>query len=341
MKWRMHGANPEKLYEQFGIPMPEKVIDYSDNGNAITRTKPFNINYEALFNDYPDDEVRRLKEIISVKDQVPIENILFANGTNELIYILASYYQNQTVAVFHPTYSEYEKAFKAYDAKVEHVFDFTEIKEHHRAIIICNPNNPTGRFFDYSIMNEVVMKLASHNTDIIIDEAYIDFMPKAKRTLDIVNYRNVYLLRSLTKFFNMSGLRIGYVLSHKDNIEKIKRRQPTWSVNSIAQAVCEVYLNDEDFIRRTKEFYQEERNRFFKEITKLGFKYLPSDVNFFLMEVEDDIDIIKYLLEKGIVVRHTRNFPRLDGKYIRISLKSREENDYLLDALRSYVSKRK
>lgn len=338
MKWRMHGANPEKLYEQFGIPMPEIVIDYSDNGNAIKRNKPFNINYEALFYDYPDDEVRKLRDIISVKDQVPSENILFANGTNEIIYILASYYQHQTVAIFHPTYSEYEKAFKAYGAHIEHVFDFDDIKDHIRAVIICNPNNPTGRFFSHEIMSSVVKKLAAQNTDIIIDEAYIDFMPKEKRTLDVVNYSNVYILRSLTKFFNMSGLRIGYVLSHQNNIEKLKLRQPTWSVNSIAQAVCEVYLKDEEFINRTKQFYAEERERFFAEITKLGFKYVPSEVNFFLMEVEDDIDLIKYLLEHGIVVRHTRNFPRLDGKYIRISLKSREENDYLLSALRNYVN---
>ena len=176
MNWRMHGGNPDKLYRQFGLKMPEKVIDYSDNGNAIYRDKPFNIDYESYFDKYPDDEVLELTNIISKRENILLDNILFANGTNEIIYILASYYQNKIVAILHPTYSEYEKALKAYDVKVEYIFSLANIDEKYDALIVCNPNNPTGRYFDYQIMHKLLKELNDKNIDLIIDEAYIDFM---------------------------------------------------------------------------------------------------------------------------------------------------------------------
>ncbi len=337
MKWRLHGANPEKLYEQFGIKMPDKVIDYSDNGNAIKQDKQLNINYEAYFDEYPDDETTALRKLISERENLPVENILFANGTNELIYILASFYQNKTVAILHPTYSEYEKALKAYNVNVEYLFDFKEITENHRALLICNPNNPTGRYFNNEIMMDLVKKLNQMNIDLIVDEAYIDFMKEKHQTLDVNKFTNIYILRSLTKFFHLSGLRIGYVLSSRDNIEKIKTRQPTWSVNSIAQVVSLAYLNDFSFIEKTKNFYESERNRIFSELRYLGFEVLDSVVNFFVMKVSDDEDLIRFLLTKGIVIRHTRNFPGLDGNYVRITIKSKEENDYLITSLKEYL----
>jgi|SRR5690554_6868462 len=337
MKWRMHGANPEKLYRQFGLIMPKKVIDFSDNGNAVKRMKPFNINYENYFDKYPDDEVLNLRKIIAKKEEIPIENILFANGTNELIYIIASYYQNKTIAILHPTYSEYEKAFESYYVNVEYIYDFNDIKDEYHAVIVCNPNNPTGRYFSYEKIYDLAKYLNNKEIDLIIDEAYIDFMCIKHKTLPVTEFKNVYILRSLTKFFHISGLRIGYLLSHIDNINKVKLRQPTWSVNSIAQIVSSLYLKDNEFIKETKSFYEKERKRVFEILNKLGFNILDSKVNFFVIRVDDDESLIRFLLSKGIVVRYTRNFPGLDGKYIRITLKSIEENNLLINALREYI----
>ncbi len=337
MKWRVHGANPNKLYKQFNIEMPEDVIDFSDNANAIKQETVLNIKYENYFDEYPDDEVFKLKEFISKKESLSINNILFTNGTNEAIYIIASYYQNKTVAILHPTYSEYELALIAFGVNVSYVYDLNEVNETHAALIVCNPNNPTGRYYDYETLDKVINRLKKINVDLIIDEAYVDFMNVKHKTLDVINNQNIYILRSLTKFYHLSGLRIGYLLSHQANINKIKRRQPTWSVNSIAQIVAYEYLNDVSFIKKTKLFYEKERNRIFNELKLLNFEVLDSKVNFFVMKVDDDESLIKYLLTKGIVVRHTRNFPKLLGKYIRITIKSVEENNYLIKSLKEYL----
>jgi len=338
MKWRMHGANPEKLYLQFGIPMPKDVIDFSDNGNAIKQDSALNLNYEAYFDQYPDDEANELRQLIAKRENLSVDHILFSNGTNELIYILASYYQGKKVAILHPTYSEYEKALKAYHVNIEYIFDFSEVKKEHAALIVCNPNNPTGRYFDNEIMVNLCNQLALLDIDLIIDEAYIDFMSSPHQTLNIKSFKHVYILRSLTKFYHLSGLRIGYVLSHEENIEKLKNRQPTWSVNSIAQIVSLSYLNDLEFIQKTKTYYEKERARLFQKLTELGFEVEPSFVNFFVMKVKDDESLIKFLLTKGIVIRHTRNFPGLEGKYVRITIKSIQEDNLLIDALRIYVN---
>ncbi len=338
MEWRMHGANPEKLYQQFGIEMPNKVIDYSDNGNVIKQKKELNIHYEDYFDHYPDDEVTELRKLISERENLSTDHILFTNGTNEMIYILASYYQNKTVAILHPTYSEYEKALKSYHVNVVYIYHFSEMNKDYAALIVCNPNNPTGHYYNAETMNQVAEKLLDMDVDLIIDEAYIDFMNINHKTLDVKQLKNVYILRSLTKFYHLSGLRIGYVLSHPQNIEKMKLRQPTWSVNSIAQIVTYEYLNDFEFIKKTKNYYAEERTRLFSKLKQLGFKVEDSWVNFFIMEIKDDELLIRFLLAKGIVIRHTRNFPSLDGKYVRITIKTTDENNLLIEALKEYIS---
>ena len=167
---------------------------------------------------------------------------------------------------------------------------------------------------------------------VIVDESYIEFIEDKKHHID----SNILYLRSLTKIYHLSGLRIGYAFGDEYLIKKLSSIQPTWSVNSVALKASEIYLNDSKFLIKTREFYKKETVFLKSRIIKLGYNILPSSVNFFLIEVENDDDIIIYLLKRGLVVRHTRSYPNLNGNYIRVSVKTKKQNLKLIKALKEY-----
>jgi threonine-phosphate decarboxylase len=139
----------------------------------------------------------------------------------------------------------------------------------------------------------------------------------------------------MTKIYNLAGIRLGYVLADKDKIIEIKKRQPTWSVNAVAQKLGACFLRDDGFLNETKDYYKAETARLKDAIASMGYKVMPSDTHYFLMETDDDEALIRYMLNQGIVLRHTRNFAGLDGRYVRICTREREANDRLVAALGS------
>lgn len=335
MNLGLHGASPNKLFAQFGIEKPSEIIDFSTNTNVIKFDNDISVNIDSLICNYPDDECLLLRQIIAQRENCNIENILITNGSNEGIYLLASYQNSKKIGILQPTYTEYEKAVLAFGANVEYFYGIEDIESALDVVFICNPCNPTGKYIEADIIENYIK--CYQKTLFIIDEAYIDFVCSDVVVIDFNKYNNVYILRSLTKIYHLSGIRIGYVLSSKDNIINLKQRQPTWSVNSVAQAIAIKYLSSQSFLLKTKEFYKNEKQRMVSKLEKLGFKIDKSDVNFFLLKTKDDISLIKFLLSYGLVVRHTRNFPSLDGKYIRISIREPFENDILIDKLEEYI----
>lgn len=334
-KFRPHGANPEKLYMSMGMEMPGRVIDFSTNTNALEWSGSFDFNLDGLLSRYPDDEAVSLRDLLARKNNRLPEEILITNGSNEAIYLLASYCSwAEANHVLQPSYGEYARALGAWGINGAGIFDIGEIKADAGSIWICNPNNPTGAWIRPEIIAEAA---AGHpQTMFIIDEAYIDFLTEDGEKADLTQSPNLVILRSLTKLYRLCGARLGYVMADRRVIQRLKTRQPTWSVNGVAQAAAAAFLRDEDYPRRTREFYSAETRRFIGRIRDAGWSVRPTSVNFFLVETDDDERLITFLLRRGLVVRHTRNFRGLDGKFVRISTRLPEENDMLVDALREF-----
>jgi threonine-phosphate decarboxylase len=333
MKWRAHGANPEKLYAQFGIKMPDNFLDFSTNTNVLQPSPDIGIDFYSLISEYPDDESRELVGIISKNNNVDAHNVLVTNGSNEAIYILV--YMYKKVAIYQPTYGEYGSACAAYAKHAYNIFSIEQIQQGTELLIICNPNNPTGKYLSAEKVEEMADECALKGIDLLIDEAYIDFVLPEHNAIDISAHKNIYILRSMTKIYNLAGIRLGYVLADKDKIIEIKKRQPTWSVNAVAQKLGACFLRDDGFLNETKDYYKAETARLKDAIASMGYKVMPSDTHYFLMETDDDEALIRYMLNQGIVLRHTRNFAGLDGRYVRICTREREANDRLVAALGS------
>ncbi len=335
MKYRIHGANPFKVYSNFGIEVPSQVVDFSTNTNVLESNISFDLNLKEVAETYPCDDSVDLVAAIAKNENVLEENVLVTNGINEVIYLLLSKEKGLKVGILGPSYPEYEKAAKAYNHEVLTFKDLSEVKAVD-IIFICNPNNPTGSY----ISNQTLERFAKANEDtlVIIDESYRDFVEDVEIAIDVKSNKNVVLLRSLTKIYHLSGLRVGFILSHEKNIQAVKSIQPTWSVNGVAQLVALRFISDKTFVKKTKMYYAKETKKLVQAIEDLGFETRPTKVNFFLVKVEDDERIIRYLLKQGIVVRHTRNYPFLSGDYIRVACKKEEENQLLINALRGFIN---
>lgn len=335
MEFRRHGANPEKLYELFGLPMPERVYDFSTNTNAVAQRGGFVPDLRAALEDYPDDECLALRALLAEATGAAQENILVTSGSNESIYLIASYEAARENRILQPVYGEYLRALKNFGAAPLNIFDLRAAKlPAEGAVWLCNPCNPTGGFIPDGELDKIA---ARHpRTLFIVDEAYRDFIWTDEALAPYRPRPNVVRLRSLTKTYNLCGARIGYILADAEMTERLRRRQPSWSVSGLAQQAALFFLADATLLRRTKDYYAAEMPRLISAVNGAGFPTLPSCVNYFLAAVGDDERFIRFLLERGIVVRHTRNFPGLDGRYVRIAARTRPENDILLAAMEDY-----
>ena len=318
----IHGANPENLYRAFNMPIPASILDFSTNTNILS-WPDISLDIERLASSYPDPECTALREIISARENVPMSRILFVNGINQAIFLLAGLFDDDT-AILQPCYTEYLRAF----TNARSIFTLNDAGKFGH-VVICNPNNPTGRFIPD--LSQVIA--GNPRTTFIIDEAYIDFLTHYEPER-LCYFPNAVILRSLTKIFHLSGARIGYVIADENIIDALKSHMPSWSVNAFAQELALRFLGDGKFLARTLEFYRVNTPIFMAGLREAGFDVVDSDVHYFLIRTNDDIETIRRLLTKGIVVRHTRNFAGLEGKYIRVATRRTEENNMLISAMK-------
>lgn len=376
MKFSEHGAVTDEIYQQFHIEKPDRIIDFSTNTNVVEN--PIEKDVKSLLNEldlsiYPDLEAKELVSVVANINNLQTDEILVTNGSNEAIYLLASYMSGEKVGIVDPTYPEYKKAVEAYGGKVcsisfpmeQSFFDINKILENieeskYRYLFICNPNNPTGEMLCKDTMEHLIQATKKANVVLILDEAYIDFIYENK---DIVCDRydtsffdenpHVIVLRSLTKIYQLAGVRLGLVFGNPKWIKRLKNRQPSWSVNTLAQRIGKYYLQgpkemkdlevikdkqilEADYILKTQSYYHHIYKELVPKMKEIGFSICPTKVNFYLLPCEDDLDLISYLLTKGIIIRHTRNHIGLDGRYVRIAIRTPQDNKYLLKVLKGY-----
>ncbi len=313
MDFGLHGANPERFIKG-------KVYDFSTN-TSVVRNR-FSIK-KKLASNYPTIDSNELKDLLPYKNK----QLLFTNGINEAIYLIAT--TINSAAIVQPTYVEYERALVGNKKKVVHIQNIDEIEDV-EAVFICNPNNPDGKVRN---LNLWIKRCKEKGILLIVDESYKDFYDYVEKDVQ----EGVVYLRSLTKIYHMAGLRLGYVLASEEFIRSLNNIKPTWSVNAYAQYVGIQLLSQKKLLSKTKRFYKEESIWFKKQVMSLGYTIIDYGMHYFLIEVEDDLSFINYMLKHRILVRHTRNFRHLDGQYIRVATRTRKENKYFIKKLKEIL----
>lgn len=355
-----HGGNIYRFIEERNIRMDE-VIDFSASINPLGVPKSVmekikdNIRYLCH---YPDPDAKHLTQTLAKHLGIDPQYILCGSGSTELIYLTVRALKPEKVLMPMPTFSEYELACKSYESRVMSY----ELKESdnfdinadefinamadgylaaHRSPLaapvdmafLCNPNNPTGRL----MKKEDVLKVAEAARELkcylVVDEAFIDFVPEESVIKEVQHNPYLIVLRSMTKFYALSGMRIGYGVFPLAILDTIRRHKEPWTINTIAQIAGIAALNDAGYKNQTFKVMRNEKKILEDGFKLLGITYFPSSANFYLIKHDNAQKIIASLGNRGLMIRDCSNFMGLDGSYMRIAVKSNKDNMKLLKEL--------
>lgn len=346
----LHGGNIYKLKRDSGI----EVLDYSSNINPLGVPNSFKKavieNFETL-EKYPDIEYIELRTAIGEYNNCSIDNVVVGNGATEVLFLYMKAVKAKKVLIVAPTFAEYERAAKSARKEVN-FFPFDKDKEFslnenmlmdfitdEDIVVICNPNNPTGKFQNLEKIKKIADFLERKNKKLFIDEAFIEFVDDWKdKTAFLLKYKNIFILRALTKFFALPGVRLGYGLTYDEAIlNEIKNIREPWSVNGVAEIAGKTMLLDTLYIQETESWIKKEKKWFYEELCKIEkIEVISTETNFILLKLLNDKakSFREKMIENGVLIRDASNFIFLDESYIRLAIKDRNKNERVLEALR-------
>lgn len=355
-----------------GIFKGKKLLDFSSNINplGVPESLKKNINEAVeLLDKYPDIKYRNLRK--NIKNYLEnydiyfnknrcrhIENsldnginIVLGNGASEIIDLAISCFKSICIVV--PSFIEYEKDALKWNCNILYSkltsdmdFDYDDISEKIRkvdSLIIGNPNNPNGQIIDKEKFKNIVDYCEKNGKTIIIDEAFIEFTGDSSYSFlnEAKKYKCIFLVRALTKFFALPGIRLGYGVSSDSNIILcIEDRQNPWNINCFAEVAAKYVLKDKDYIDKSLEWVVFERKFMKENIQKVGIIQRVYDTfsNFLLCRLVDGINskyVYEGCLKKGAVIRECDNYRNLDERFIRLAIKDRLKNEKMIHIMKS------
>ena len=334
----------------------KEMTDLSININPFGPPKDLKRGMEEVFSSlgrYPSIDGREYEK--GLKERFLIEGeVILGNGAMELIYLFARAFKGGRALIIQPTFNEYQRAFTLAGVEVSHFYfqeeeDFQlNLKKLERHIekeapdllILCHPNNPTGTMQGDQTLIDLCVLLERRSIPLMLDGSFVDFLEGGwQRVPKVVRS---YLSRkgmgicSLTKFYGIPGIRLGYAFGAPKLIGDMRKIKEPWTMNRFAFYALEWILKDRSFERETWEWMKRE-GLWLKEALKKvkGIRAYPSGANFTLIRIleETEESLQSSLLEKGIYIRSCTDFNGLDHRYYRFALGKRGENEKIIRAL--------
>ncbi|WP_317818264.1 pyridoxal phosphate-dependent aminotransferase [Clostridium tetani] len=354
-----------------GILKGRELVDFSSNINPLGIPKSFTENIQEAIdnlNKYPDIKYRTLKgniveyinksKVLFQRDEKVIENgyieivdensIVLGNGAAEIIDLVISTLKR--IMIITPSFGEYEENAEKHECEIIYInstknmdYDYESILNSlHKVdgIIVGNPNNPDGRVLKEEEFKPILDYCEKNNKLVIIDEAFIEFVGDMSKSYveKIKKYKCLFIIRALTKFYAMPGIRFGFGISRNEKIiEKIKSMQNPWNINAFAEVAAKYVLKDKEYIKKSLQWIIEEREILLEEIRKLSFieKAYNTNGNFILCKLKsmNCEQLYNLCLKEDIVIRKCDNYKGLDKSFVRFAIKDRQTNKILLDKL--------
>lgn len=332
-------------------------LDFSANINPLGLSeyvkKAIIENIDSLVH-YPDPRGRGLKQAVSASYHVREDAVILGNGAAELFYVYFHAKRPKRVLLPVPSFSEYEKAARCSGAEIQYFYlredeDFSlDLLKLQGAMAGCqtvvlgNPNNPTGGLLAREQVEKLVKAAKQSGTNVIVDESFLDF--RADRQLYSVadlaaEYDNLLVISSLTKFFAIPGLRLGYGLAHEEMVKELEFHKDTWNVNSLAQTAGAAALKDAAYKERTLEFINTHVPEMYRALRGIaGLKAYEPSVNFVLLNLAgcgmESWQLAEKMKRRGILIRDCSNYPGLDEYFVRLAVRGRKDNELMLQMLR-------
>lgn len=351
-----HGGNIREAVERFGAVLG-RIIDFSSNVNPFPLPAAVQRALRSAFkrlNVYPDRESYGLKKILAERWGLPIHSIVVGNGSADLLYRAVYALRPKNGLIFQPSFGEYAKALSEVGVKIKVLrldpvrgFSLPKGKGFERVgkggvVFFCNPNNPTGCLTPKKVLEGVVRRLREKGAFLIMDEAFIDLAEEESLISQAAYEENLLVLRSLTKFYGLAGLRLGYAVGHPVLIRRIQEIGQPWPVNVLAQAAGEVLVGNETFRRKTCERWLREKEDLYRHLCQIpGIQPFPSSAPFFLVRLTEkgSVESLQRRLWKDrLLIRDLSRFPGLEEGYFRVAVRNRRENRLLVRSLKKALA---
>lgn len=349
-----HGGNIEEISRVYKLN-EENIIDFSANINPLglcENVKNKIIRELDKIERYPDITYLNLKKSISNYENINIKNIILGNGASEVIFNISKALMPKKGLLIAPTFSEYEESLQSVDCKIDYyklkdnfIMEpdiLNAIDDNMDILFICNPNNPTGFLSEKPLLIKIVEKCEKTKTVVVIDESFLDFL-EDKDNYSVINltnkYKNLIVVKSLTKFFAFPGIRIGYGITNNEEYKnKVEKITPSWSINMVANIAVIEALEQAEYIKDSIMHISDEREFLYNNLVKIeSLKVFKGEANFLFFKCNKDIDLKKTLLEKGLLIRSCEDYVNLDKRFYRVAVRTRGENIELLKALQKVL----
>lgn len=300
-------------------------------------------------NRYPDPLCRALRARLGEYHRLSPDCILCGNGAADLIFRLALAKKPKRALLLAPTFGEYEHALETVGCKVEHFF--LEDKQNFQVteallerivpgldlLILCEPNNPTGQVTSRALLLDILERCAQTGTLLAVDECFLDFLPHPEEHSlmdEVPTHKNLLIFRAFTKCYAMAGLRLGYCLCADGALlEHMARMGQAWGVSCVAQGAGLAALEEEAYLERLRALVERERLLLQNGLEALGCRVIPGTANFLLFQSPVP-NLRERLGEQGISIRSCQDFLGLGQGWYRVCVRTGEDNQRLLSAIR-------
>jgi threonine-phosphate decarboxylase len=351
-----HGGQLNRIADLFGIPV-SGLLDFSAN---INPERPSALALDALreaLNDpttlrqYPDLEERQLRLSISAYAGTAPDTIAVANGFVPLLDAAMQVLPIRRCLVPVPSFGEYRNALERAEIVVtpfvlNRAAEFRYQPDHllatikgggHDSILLANPQNPSGALCDRAILKKFIEEAAKLKIVVLLDEAFIDYVPEHSLVQEVQRFPNLVVFRSVTKFHGIPGLRVAYAVAQSATIRKIHQHLAPWPITTLASIAVRATLADAAYAERAVELNNERRQDLIARLNRLGIQTYPAAANFLLIRFTSIQEAKHFwerlILDHGIVLRHTTNFEGITHDHLRCAVLGDQENSLLLGAL--------
>jgi len=342
--------------ERYNIPISD-IVSFASTVSPLVPTSISSLVHrlDQLYL-YPARDHVRLKETIARHQGLHDTNgIILGCGSTELIHLFSQAVVHGEAIIPVPSYSEYETAVRKCEGKpvfVEQTDDFNldiaaiegAISPRTNAIFLCNPNNPTGRLYDKTDLEELAKIASDREVVLVVDEAYLAFAPESKKysMSRLVNSYPILVLNSLSKLFGVPSLRLGWGISSPTLKEILERHKIPWTISNLAVWAGEELLLDVAHQKKVKSLISSQRADLGAQLQRLKWlKVWPSDCNFFLLQILDGhlaaTDVFEALVKKGIVVRDCSSIRALGNKFFRVTIRTQADNRKLVSLMKETI----
>ncbi|TAL09005.1 MAG: threonine-phosphate decarboxylase [Nitrospirae bacterium] len=350
-----HGGDLYAAARELGRS-PRHLIDFSASINPLGPSKRAiraAVKSLPLACHYPDATCHGLATALVSRWKLDPAHFVVGNGSSELIHLLPRALSIRHALILGPTFSEYARALSMQGSRMTYLHatrkDGYQIpltqackalctnRSRFDTLFLCNPNSPTGQVASSQDVLDLVDVAARRKVWVVVDETFVDYCEAHSVLSAVVRSPRLLVLRSFTKFYALPGLRTGYLAGSPEVVARIRRFQPPWSVNALAQTAAQAALKDRRHAQRSLVFMHRERARLVKALRTIpGLHVFPSAANFFLVELPSSMlaaHVTQTLRQQGLLIRDCSAIPGLTDRTIRIAVRTTAENRRLVRAL--------